>query len=445
MDNDSRKRNLSEISEASNPSPVNEPKRLQTEKSEHQDIPIPSNLDINMALPKSPIARLVQLDSKISNLSKKSEEISTLEESRDDSYTQLDNKVSHLSEKVDEVLRLLKSENVTANLDIKSLQTENKQLKLQVKECEGAMVKLNSTVSALESQVEALQIYSMKSNLVIHNLPEQEGEDCYSKVTTFMQKDLRIPETHIFSATNPLGDIRIDVAHRIGQRNAKARSMLVKFMSHCGRDMVLSFSKNLRQSPLAISEHLPPMVKEKRAAQVPLLKKLREEAKTQRTDRRVKLVADKLMVNSTVNMEAFEKNRLDTSLSVSEPISLENMVHSNKVALKGSIFQGHLYQIHTEGEAIQALRAISQDEHLVRSDHIMYAYNFTDAEGQTKSGYFDDKEWRGSSVLASLLEQKSATDVILIVTRKFGGTHLGKKRFELIKEVALEVIDEYIN
>ena len=59
------------------------------------------------------------------------------------------------------------------------------------------------------------------------------------------------------------------------------------------------------------------------------------------------------------------------------------------------------------------------------------------------SGYFDDKEWRGSSVLCSVLEQKSVTDAILIVTRGFGGTHLGKQQFDLIKQVATEVVDQY--
>ena len=82
---------------------------------------------------------------------------------------------------------------------------------MQVKECEGTIVKLNSTVSALENQVETLQIYLMKSNLVIHNLPENDGEDCYSEVMLFIQKHRRIPETYLFSPTNPLGEIRIDM------------------------------------------------------------------------------------------------------------------------------------------------------------------------------------------------------------------------------------------
>ena len=123
----------------------------------------------------------------------------------------LDEKVLSLSQKVDEILNLLKSESVKTQIDVKSLQSENRHLKMQVKECEGTIVKLNSTVSALENQVETLQIYSMKSNLVIHNLPENVGEDCYSEVMLFIQKHLRIPETYLFSPTNPLGEIRIDM------------------------------------------------------------------------------------------------------------------------------------------------------------------------------------------------------------------------------------------
>ena len=48
-----------------------------------------------------------------------------------------------------------------------------------------------------------------------------------------------------------------------------------------------------------------------------------------------------------------EKNSLDASLSVGDPISLDSILHSNLILPKGSIFQGRnvMYQIHTEGQA----------------------------------------------------------------------------------------------
>ena len=94
--------------------------------------------------------------------------------------------------------------------------------------------------------------------------------------------------------------------------------------------------------------------------------------------------------------------------------------------MKGSLFQGLAYYIHTLEDTVQALRAMSQDEHCVRSDHIMYAYNVTDSDGQTKSGNCDDKEWKKSKILSDLLVEKNVSDVIIIVTRKFGGAFLWK-------------------
>ena len=90
---------------------------------------------------------------------------------------------------------------------------------------------------------------------------------------------------------------------------------------------------------------------------------------------------------------------------------------------------------------IQAIRAIAQDRQLAKSNHIMYAYNFIDRDGVPQTGYFDDGEWTAGSILSSVLRSKEVSNAVLIVTRKFGGVHLGKKRFELLKHVANEVIE----
>ena len=346
-------------------------------------------------------------------------------------------------EKIDEVLNILKSEKIQRELDYNVLQRKNSTLKLQLRECEGTIGKLTSTVSTLENKIEALQIYSMKSNLVFHNMPEKEGEDCLVEVLTFMQHHLKIPENVLFSSANPFGDIRVDVAHHVGAKSYRPRSMIVKFMSYRGRDLVLSYVKNLKQSPYAISEHLLVSVRERRLAQIPLLIEKRNEAKNNHTNSRVKMVADKLIVNSNVSTEAFELNPLDTTMPASEPIPLETLLYSSPVTVKGSIFQGHLYPVHTEGELIQAIRPISQDKQLAKSNHTMYAYNFIDPGGVNRCGYFDDGEWRGGSILSSILCENQLSNVVIIITMKFRGVHRGKKCFELIRQMANEAIALY--
>ena len=92
---------------------------------------------------------------------------------------------------------------------------------------------------------------------------------------------------------NPSGEIRIDIALRTEQKQTKSRPVIFKFMSHSGRNLALSYAKNLKQSPYAISEHFPPSVREKRLAQIPELIRMRNEAKTVKDNSIIKLVADK--------------------------------------------------------------------------------------------------------------------------------------------------------
>ena len=413
MDSDSRKRNLSAVSLTSTPSPIVLPKKTQKMNESGDSV--------------SKMESLVETPSE------------------EDSFSANVSKIPILERKVDEILCLLKSETVKTRLDFRTLETENHALQLKVKESEGVIVKLNSKVQSLEKNLESLQIYSMKNNLVFHNIPEVEQEDYFTVIMDFMKNTLKIPEHLLFSPSNPVGEIRIDTAHRMGMKKEKPRPIIVRFMSHRGRAMVLSNTKNLTQLPYAVSEHLPPKVRERKSAQVPALIEMRKNAKVKNTNTSIKLINDKLMVNSKVNSEAFEKNPLDYTNSLDEPIAYENIFHSEILTIKGSSFQGHIYPIQTDSEAIQVLRAMGQNKATVNCEHTMYAFKFHDADGHIKHGYSDDGEWKGHAVLTKLLDEKEMNGVILIVTHKFGGQHLGQQRFNLIRKVATEVLDNYNN
>ena len=298
-------------------------------------------------------------------------------------------------------------------------------------------------VKSLETKIDDLQIYSMKSNIVFYNIPEEAQEDPYSIVEAFMIDNLQIPHRLLYSRNNPGGKIRIDVCHRLGQRKSSTRPLIVKFVTQRGRDMVITYGKNLRGTRFAISEQLPPSTREKRAAQIPLLTELRSKAEKEKTGDRVKLIKDKLIVNSKINNEVFEKNPLDMMVACGEPVKFDNLVHSETIIEKGSVFQGHLYPTHTIAEATQALRSLAQNDDIAKNDHWIYAHNITGMDGQVKCGYSNDEEWKAGTILMELLKQKGLSEVILIVTRKYGGTNLGKKRFELIKKVAVNAIDNF--
>ena len=345
-----------------------------------------------------------------------------------------------IEKKIDEILATVQAAQTSTSFDINLLQDANTNLNLRLLESEGTVVRLSAKVKSLEAKVEALQLHSMKPNLIFHNIPEKIQEDPYIEIDTILRDTLKIPDNLIFSTKNPGGEIRVDVAHRIGQRKSKARPLIVKFLTQRGRDIVFTYAKQLKSTPYAMSEQFPPSVREKRAAQVPVLIEERRTARESKKDSSIKLVKYKLLIDSKVNMNTFEKRPLDYSRSTGDPICFDHMFHSELHEVKGSIFQGHLNPIHTEHEAIQSLSAILQTSLGSKSDHILYAYNFTDAEGLSVNGYYDDGEWTGSKILKELLIEHEIKDAILIVTRLHGGFNLGKIRFEYIKMAGVEAL-----
>ena len=88
----------------------------------------------------------------------------------------------------------------------------------------------------------------MRENLVFYNL-QNRGEDCEAVISTFMKDQMNIHENNIYSKDNITGEIRIDIVHRLGKKKPTStfsRPIVVKFVTHKGKQMVLKHAKNLK-------------------------------------------------------------------------------------------------------------------------------------------------------------------------------------------------------
>ena len=65
----------------------------------------------------------------------------------------------------------------------------------------------------------------------------------------------------------------------------------------------------------------------------------------------------------------------------------------------------------------------------------IYAYRYGNTEGRC-----DDDEHGASAKLLKLLKDQDISDAIVIVTRWFGGVHIGPKRFTLIENCANDAL-----
>jgi putative IMPACT (imprinted ancient) family translation regulator len=110
-----------------------------------------------------------------------------------------------------------------------------------------------------------------------------------------------------------------------------------------------------------------------------------------------------------------------------------------------SMFVAHACRVASEQEVREALtQLLSSSSKIQRATHNMYAWRLTEAlkDGNLilKHDNDDDGEDAAGSRMALLLHQRKEDGVLVVVSRWFGGIHLGPKRFAHIVNVSRELL-----
>lgn len=105
-------------------------------------------------------------------------------------------------------------------------------------------------------------------------------------------------------------------------------------------------------------------------------------------------------------------------------------------------FVAHVASVHSMEQVNWVLATLLQDKRVARATHNMIAYRFVDARGVQVSDTDDDGESGAGAKLGALLELTSARNVLVVVSRWFGGVLLGPARFKHIASVARQLLEE---
>jgi len=120
---------------------------------------------------------------------------------------------------------------------------------------------------------------------------------------------------------------------------------------------------------------------------------------------------------------------------------------------KKSSFQAHLCEVYSEEQVQESLhQLLTSSSKIQRASHNMYAWRIAetslsngDTDGRViiKHDNNDDGEDAAGSKLAYLLDMRKDENVLVVVSRWYGGIHLGPKRFAHIVNVARTLLVEY--
>lgn len=170
----------------------------------------------------------------------------------------------------------LKKENVALRSTVDSLQTETAWLTNENKQ--------------LKADLLDLQCRSMRNNIVIWGIKEEEKEDYIATenlVKEFMKNDLQMPEEQIGKAV-------IERAHRLGRtkEQGKSRAIVVNFQNYKAKANVMGQGKKLKGSHFSMFDQFPREIVERRRVLYPIMKEHKEKKV------KVRLNMDKLYINN---------------------------------------------------------------------------------------------------------------------------------------------------
>eukprot|EP01091_Cochliopodium_minus_P012127 TRINITY_DN3602_c0_g1_i1.p1 TRINITY_DN3602_c0_g1~~TRINITY_DN3602_c0_g1_i1.p1 ORF type:complete len:179 (+),score=66.48 TRINITY_DN3602_c0_g1_i1:57-539(+) len=115
----------------------------------------------------------------------------------------------------------------------------------------------------------------------------------------------------------------------------------------------------------------------------------------------------------------------------------------NTFEKKNSKFQAHFASIESSDDIHKIISQLRQEKKYLNATHNMFAYRlYKKDKDLTIEGCDDDGEFGASERLLFLLRRRDIKNLLVIVTRWYGGIKLGGERFKIICSVAQQLLEE---
>lgn len=314
--------------------------------------------------------------------------------------------------------------------NLETIMKENKSLRQELELLKSVVIRMDRKVSEQEKEITELKGRSMRDNLLIHRFAEKANENLMVEVPIEIKKVYGI-------------DVRFVRIHRMGpMRNGKIPRIIVgKLEKYEMKEDVLQSQRQLRQqqqeTPFHVSPQYPSSLVENRKHLSELQKKY--------TDQKVetKIKGNKLVFkNGNVYKDKVLVPRAEDVLLAldeeKEALGHIEVVTSEEKREKGNRFIANAAEAKTYGDVRKVYKKICSIPIHAQASHRILVYRFTDKDGKLIDGYMDDGEYGAGRNLLKHLEERRLNNVVCVVTRWYGGEHLGGMRFELMKDVATE-------
>eukprot|EP01064_Diplonema_japonicum_P012162 TRINITY_DN19628_c1_g1_i1.p1 TRINITY_DN19628_c1_g1~~TRINITY_DN19628_c1_g1_i1.p1 ORF type:complete len:744 (+),score=128.06 TRINITY_DN19628_c1_g1_i1:626-2857(+) len=120
-----------------------------------------------------------------------------------------------------------------------------------------------------------------------------------------------------------------------------------------------------------------------------------------------------------------------------------NLIEGPPLVDRKSKFVAHCAAVKSAEEAMMVVRSLQSIKRIAVAAHpTIYAYRVVDEKGKVREERDDDGESGAADKLLFFLQRANVQNYIVVVTRWYGGIHLGPDRFKHILTVAKELLQQ---
>jgi len=152
---------------------------------------------------------------------------------------------------------------------------------------------------------------------------------------------------------------------------------------------------------------------------------------------------------SDINGEKTNDNPTNEATEPEEPVSGKIKIMScTPVTDRKSKFQAFIAEVRSVEDVSEMMKQLVSNKKIATATHNMYAYRILlDTEGgkQLVENREDDGEGGGGDKILFVLQAKKATNIMVVVTRWYGGIHLGQTRFKHIADCTTHAFEKFQN
>ena len=326
---------------------------------------------------------------------------------------------------------------------------ENKLQKQKLDTACGMIEVMSKQINTLQSQTAANAAKHMSNDLIVGGMKVLADEDPFEATANFFTDRLEIE----FDAAGILDAYRSRyVAERnFGGSTVKIPPVMFVRVTEQLRRLVLKNTwklTNVKQLPegygMYVRQGLPEpfrAVRRKFSGYTERIK-VRNKGKNEQDKTRFWFAGERFFVDGSVITERISAPSCKDILNVTdiqkEQMAAIKLFRSEPETESNSTFQA--FGLETDDIELAKLAYIKIKTKQIRCDHVMMAYRIV-RENKLIQGSVSDGEHFGDIEILELLKKKERANVAIFVSREYGGVHLGRRRFQIIKQVAETVLD----